>query len=311
MTMPFVSAAASTDLSVAQGGALPAMSCTIAVTVDGQPDIVRISPMPASRTAMARVVQACFDAFPQAARLSISAAGTAPDDRHVQRSEFYQEPHWYPAPRADRMALPLVALPDGRHAPQRPPAPDGLFYDRHDPRISATLTLRAIDPSRDLDLFHGWMNQVRVAFYWDLAQSKEELGLYLERLAADPHAFGAIGSLDGEPSTYFEIYWAKEDRLGSHYDAEDYDRGWHALVGERRHLGRARTTAWFRAITHCLFLDDRRTGRIVGEPRADHLKMLAHGIASGYVKEKEFDFPHKRSALMVCPRASFFRDIQL
>ncbi|WP_282607869.1 GNAT family N-acetyltransferase [Pelagibius sp. Alg239-R121] len=195
--------------------------------------------------------------------------------------------------------------------PLRPPEPAGLVYERFDPTLGMTVSFRAIDRERDLGTFHNWMNDGRVAFFWELAQSESALAEYLDNLKHDPHAFGLIGCFDGDPFGYFEIYWAKEDRLGSYYDADDFDRGWHGLVGNRRHLGHAKTLAWLRAVTHYLFIDDIRTRKVVGEPKASHTKLLRYADAVAYYKVKEFDFPHKRSALMHCDRETFFETVQL
>ncbi|HSK41074.1 MAG TPA: GNAT family N-acetyltransferase, partial [Arenibaculum sp.] len=230
-------------------------------------------------------------------------------DRYAvcRRSAFLQVPLLWHAPGAvvPFPTMPVPCIHGGTH-PQRPPAPHGTVYERFLPDIGMTLTFRTIDRVRDLDLFHSWMNDGRVAYYWELARPKDELAAYLEQLDADPHAYALIGSLDGDPACYFETYWAKEDRLGAYYEADDFDRGWHVLVGNTAHLGRKKTASWFRSINHYLFLDDPRTRRIVGEPRAEHVRMLRYAEQTGFVKVKEFDFPHKRSALMRCDRDPFF-----
>ncbi|WP_395664367.1 GNAT family N-acetyltransferase [Methylocella sp.] len=185
------------------------------------------------------------------------------------------------------------------------------MYRRHMPDLGVELSLRPIDRRRDLALFHGWMNQKRVDFFWDMAKTMDELDAYLAEQEADPHTVGVIGAVDDEPAAYFEFYWAKEDRLGAHYEAQDYDRGWHGLIGNPRFLGRARTLAWFRSLTHYLFLDEPRTLRIVGEPRATHVKMLSYCDDVAYDQVKEFDFPHKRAMLVMCRRERFFRDVPI
>lgn len=201
--------------------------------------------------------------------------------------------------------------PEDRLPPLRPPRPGGPMYDRWLPELGMTVSLRPIDRRADLSMFHHWMNQGRVAFFWELAKSEEELDAYLAAQEADPHIFGVIASFDGEPTGYFEFYWAKEDRLGPYYEHEDFDRGWHGLIGNPRHLGRPKTLALFRSVTHYLFLDDPRTCRIMGEPRASHQKMLSYAADAGYVTLKEFDFPHKRAALVCCERDRFFREVLL
>ena len=48
---------------------------------------------------------------------------------------------------------------------------------------------------------------------------------------------------------------------------------------------------------------------MVGEPRVDNAKLLRYADALAYDKVKEFDFPHKRAALMHCWRDPFFERV--
>jgi RimJ/RimL family protein N-acetyltransferase len=111
---------------------------------------------------------------------------------------------------------------------------------------------------------------------------------------------------DGQPFGYFEIYWAKEDRIAPYYPADDYDRGVHMLVGEQRWRGPHRVAAWLPSLAHFMFLDDPRTRNVVAEPRADNAKMIGYMQQAGFCKLKEFDFPHKRAAMMLLSREVFF-----
>jgi RimJ/RimL family protein N-acetyltransferase len=152
------------------------------------------------------------------------------------------------------------------------------------------------------------MNEPRVAAFWELSGSREEHAAYLERLRTDAHILPLIGRFDGEPFGYFEAYWAKEDRIAPFYDAGDYDRGLHMLVGEARFRGPERVAAWLSSLAHYLFLDDPRTEHVVSEPRADNARMIDYLASRGFYKAKCFDFPHKRAAMMVLPRESFFSE---
>ncbi len=244
--------------------------------------------------------------------LALISAGSEGLNLTCARKHFFQSAApWLQGRPASAMPLSSVTEMGKIRHPQRPPEPSGVVYERYDPVIDMTISFRTINRDVDLETFYSWMNDGRVAFFWELAQSEEELAAYLENLHKDPHAFGLIGSFDGDPFGYFETYWAKEDRLGSYYDADDYDRGWHGLVGNRRHLGHAKTLAWLRALTHYLFIDDLRSRKVVGEPRASHTKLLRYADAVAYYKVKEFDFPHKRSALMHCDRETFFETVRL
>ena len=246
-------------------------------------------------------------ALAAAAAYGVAAASGAP---RIRRRQLLQLPLLW---RQDPRPLPYprwpIPTPDGRSHPERPALAHGVAYDRFDPLLGMRMSFRRIDLARDLAMFHAWMNDARVSYFWELARSEAELADYLVRLEADPHAWPLIGCFDGDPAGYFEVYWGKEDRLGPYYEAHDYDRGWHGLIGNRRHLGAAKTAGWLRGLTHFLFLDDPRTEKMVGEPRVDSVKLLRYADALAYEKVKEFDFPHKRAALMHCWRERFFAEV--
>ena len=63
------------------------------------------------------------------------------------------------------------------------------------------------------------------------SRSLDEHRHYLERLQGTSRAQAVLGCFDDEPFAYFEIYWAKEDRIAPYYDAGDYDADWVAVVG--------------------------------------------------------------------------------
>ena len=186
--------------------------------------------------------------------------------------------------------------------PQRPAKPQGEVYRRFDPQLGAWISLRTLDIELDLERFNRWQNTPRVLAFWDEGGSLEEHRQYLEKLADDPHTLTLIGCFDDQPFAYFEAYWAKEDRIAPFYDAGDYDRGIHMLVGEQAHRGPHKVASWISALTDYLLQDDPRTRRIVAEPRADNAKMIGYMQSQGYKRIKEFDFPHKRAALMVLER---------
>lgn len=264
----------------------------------------------------AALLSAIFCDHPEAA--AVQLRGDEPHALHA--AGFIAQPETVAAcPRAGFFQLPwlwhamgvhpaLPPLPGEATHPPRPAQPQGTVYQRHDPVIGAQLGFRVIDPDIDLARFHAWMNQGRVAYYWEKAWNESALHDYLLELAATPHTFGLIALMDGEPIGYFEPYWTLEDRLGPYYEAESWDRGWHGLIGSRRHLGRTRTHAWARALFHYLFLDDPRTQRVVGEPRVDNSKLVKALEPLGCSVDFAFDFPHKRAWLMRCERRRFFAE---
>ncbi|WP_420997398.1 GNAT family N-acetyltransferase [Cupriavidus sp. 30B13] len=218
---------------------------------------------------------------------------------------LWQLPELWMAPAPG--AYPLrYALTAGRRHPQRRPKPRGVVYARHIPWLGQTLTLRAATIGQDLPLLHRWMNDPDVAYFWQEDGDEARHRAYLQGLLDDPHMLPLIAAFDGQPFGYFEVYWAKENRIAPFYDAHDHDRGWHVLIGEPAFRGKPFLTAWFPAIQHYQFLDDARTQRIVGEPRADHARQIANLDKAGFSKIKEFDFPHKRAMLVMLLRERFF-----
>lgn len=224
----------------------------------------------------------------------------------TERQAFWQLPaSWQRAAAAAGYPQQLI-ISDGKRHPRRPPKPQGEVYRRFDARLYAWISLRTLDIDTDLQRFNRWQNSPRVLAFWQEGGSLEQHRDYLQKLADDPHSVTLIGCIDDEPFAYFEAYWAKEDRIAPFYSAGDYDRGIHMLVGEEHHRGPHKVAAWLAALVHWLFLDDPRTHRVVSEPRADNQRMIDHLQALGFCREKHFDFPHKRAALMSLSREAFF-----
>lgn len=221
-----------------------------------------------------------------------------------ERGVFWQRPA--PWVRAQPVYPERLVMSEGRRHPRRPPKPSGEVYRRFDARLGAWFSLRTLDIEADLERFNRWQNSPRVLAFWQEGGSLDHHRAYLQRLADDPHTLTLVGCFDDEPFAYFEAYWAKEDRIAPFYAVDDYDRGIHMLVGEERHRGPHKVAAWLAGLTHYLFLDDPRTRRVVAEPRADNARMIAHMQGLGFCREKEFDFPHKRAALMAISRERFF-----
>jgi hypothetical protein len=224
----------------------------------------------------------------------------------VSRATFWQHPQpWLTAPSSGGMPLRYTVTNERRH-PVRPPTPSGEIYARHMPQVGMTFSLRTVDIDTHADLFSGWMNLDRVAHFWDQRGTSDEHAAYLAERLADPHMHPMIGYFDDTPFGYFEFYWAKEDCIAPFYDAHDYDRGLHLLIGDPRFQSAGKLHAWWSGVLHYMFVDDPRTPRLGGEPRVDHVLHIAYMHRLGFYTLKEFDFPHKRAALTVIERETFF-----
>ncbi|MEL4014557.1 N(6)-hydroxylysine O-acetyltransferase [Dryocola clanedunensis] len=229
----------------------------------------------------------------------------------VHREAFWQLPLWLSAPRKTASGEMIFDAEREIYHPQRPARPEGEVYRRYDPRVRRTLSFRVADPALDSERFTRWMNDPRVEFFWEQSGPLDVQTAYLERQLTGKHAFPLIGCFDDRPFSYFEIYWAAEDRIGRHYPWQAFDRGLHLLVGEQEWRGAHFVQSWLRGLSHYLLLDQPASQRLVLEPRADNQRLFRHLEPAGYATIKEFDFPHKRSRLVMAERHSFFSEVGL
>ncbi|WP_324768828.1 GNAT family N-acetyltransferase [Pokkaliibacter plantistimulans] len=227
----------------------------------------------------------------------------------VEAERFWQSPLlWLNQPLTPAFPQRYVMDANGRRHPLRPLKRNGTLYRRYIPWLGQTLSLRTLELDADLPCFNRWMNDPRVAHFWQEQGDMQQHREYLQKQAADPHSQTLIACFDEQPFAYFEVYWAREDRIAPFYQVEDYDRGWHLLVGEDAYRGRPWFSAWFPSLQHFLLLDDPRTQRIVAEPRHDNARLIGHAQQLGFANLKGFDFPHKRAQLLMLSRETFFSE---
>lgn len=277
-----------------------------------------VPPIPALLAA----IEGTFSCYPATVRLrlqlpsvlhaNLCSAGIAVKDSYGElwayTELFWQLPTlWITSP--DKCTYPYQPIfENGKRHPRRPPNPSGTVYQRHIPWLDATLSFRVLDLELDLERFNRWMNDPVVAYFWEEQGDMQQHRERLESTFYNPSVLPLIGCIDEEPFGYFEVYWAKEDRIGTYYDVGDFDRGWHVLIGEAAFRGQPYVAAWMPSISHYLLLDDCRTQRLVIEPRIDNAKMLRNLAQCGYAHVKTFDFPHKRAMLCIQLREHFFSE---
>jgi len=229
-------------------------------------------------------------------------------DNTIYSGDLYQlSLNWLEHPERNSFPLRYTST-NGRRHPVRRPSAHQTLYSRYIPWINKTIRFERADPTRHLGYFHKWMNDPRVDVFWEESGTEAKHQAFLEDRLNDPRTEPLIGFFDDAPFGYFELYWAQEDRLGEHYTAEDFDRGWHVAIGEEAFRGKEYLTAWLPSLMHYMFLDDPRTQRIVGEPDAGHDQQIRNLLRSGFAGLKQVRFPHKTSLLVMLLRERFFDD---
>lgn len=154
----------------------------------------------------------------------------------------------------------------------------------------------------DYELLTAWMNDPEVAEFWELDGPPERTLAYLTEQRRSTHAAAYIGTLDGTPMSYWELYWADLDPLAAHYDAKPYDGGIHLLLGPGEFRGRGLGARLLRDVADVVFLRGDEVRRVVAEPDVRNVRSIAAFERAGFVRAADLELPTKRAALMIKTR---------
>ncbi|KXN65828.1 hypothetical protein CONCODRAFT_80679 [Conidiobolus coronatus NRRL 28638] len=187
------------------------------------------------------------------------------------------------------------------------PSPGQLLYSRYIPELDNTLTIKVFDMEQNLEDFHNWMNTDRVNEFWQERGSMEYHKSYILNLFDNKSNFPVIAYFDGEPFAYFEFYWAKEALIGKYYEADNFDRGSHMLIGNEKFRGKDRIMAWMPSMCHYLMLDHPKTKNVMAEPHARNEKIHRCFYKNLYNKIDLVQFPHKPAVLVQMQRDTLFK----
>lgn len=183
-------------------------------------------------------------------------------------------------------------------------------YQIYDRSIEKTISLRQITMERDLGRLHTWLGSDHVNPYWRLDLP---LPAFRDRLAEkldDGHLTPYVGCLDHVPMSYWECYWAAEDDVANHYDADPADQGVHLLIGPEEYLSNGYALPLMRAVVAMQFRHPE-TQRVIAEPDARNERVVHVFEQCGFESRGEFRFDEaeKDALLMVCEREQFEADV--
>ncbi|ALV55534.1 ornibactin biosynthesis protein [Burkholderia cenocepacia] len=244
-------------------------------------------------------------AWPAVALDALRASGVLADGGRCLRDGWAQQADLWRV----GLHLPCATLPtitDGRRHPRRPPAPRGEVYARDLPALGVRFTLRGWQPAEDAERLARWFDEPRVRDGWPGAPPAQRGAEDRQPQEADPHVTPLIGCFDGEPFAYFEAFWLKEDALGPHVAACDYDRGLRMLVGESRWRGPHRVAGWLPSVVHYLFLGDLRTEAVGCAVPAGHTRVADHLARHGFARQRRLALADAQPLWMRTLRETFF-----
>ena len=156
---------------------------------------------------------------------------------------------------------------------------------------------------RDLDLVAAWMNDPVVAAFWELAGPADLTEHHIRaQLDGDGRSVPCLGTLDGVPMSYWEVYRADLDPLARHYPARPHDTGVHLLLGPAACRGRGLGGVLLRALTDRALARRPAAQRVVAEPDVRNLPSLSAFRKAGFRRAADLDLPGKRAALMIRDR---------
>ncbi|MGH3327369.1 MAG: GNAT family N-acetyltransferase [Streptomycetales bacterium] len=171
---------------------------------------------------------------------------------------------------------------------------------------AGVFALHPVEPERDLDLLYAWMNDPVVARFWELAVSRQRIAGYLcDRIGSagrPPYLEPYLGSLDGAPMSYFELYRADLDPLAAHYPARPFDAGVHLLLGPPHARGRGLGAVLLHAVSGWQLASCPQATRVVAEPDVRNVASVRAFGRAGFRRAADIDLPRKRAALMVRDR---------
>jgi hypothetical protein len=180
------------------------------------------------------------------------------------------------------------------------PASKEIFYSRYFPKENVTISLRPIDLDRDLEMLHEWFHREHSLKIWQMNWPVSKLETYYRTLLAGEMLYAYIGEANGEPTCYFEVYWAVRDLVGEYYDVLPTDYGTHQYIApvdpKKKYV-----SPFTQCIVDYVFAQPQ-VGKMVGEGSVDSLASLMNKLHVGFKVEKVIEMPHKKANLNFCYR---------
>lgn len=181
----------------------------------------------------------------------------------------------------------LTDLSDAVRAVAAPPTPI----------VADPYAIRPADPAADAELVSGWMNRPHLVEAWEYDWPPERWRRHLQAQVDGDYSRPFIGSFNGEPAGYIELYRAAKDSIAPRYAADPHDIGIHAAIADLRYVNRGLAAFLLPRIVASVFELEPNCRRIMFDP--DHRNTGARRLCewAGCTFLGEHDMSNRRMAL--------------
>ena len=167
--------------------------------------------------------------------------------------------------------------------------------------------LRQVRYPDDLPLLHRWMHTEHVIPQWQLNKPELELHIFFEKMLADDHQRLYLITLDGAPIGYTEVYECARDRLARYYPADNYDMGFHVLLGEQECLGRGHFQPIYLMLGDFILRHNPKSEKVVGEPDVTIPLFRFFAKSLAIEAQCQLQMPEKTATLYFWHREQFYQ----
>jgi RimJ/RimL family protein N-acetyltransferase len=157
--------------------------------------------------------------------------------------------------------------------------------------LPGTICFRSLQLSTDLDLIHGWVNQVYARRFWQLNGTKTLVENTYAELLKNPQAHSFIGLFNYQPVCQVDLYLIAGDELRDYVNAGPDDCGLHFLMSPPNPQQKGLTVPMLRTFLEFYF-SFQLAERIYAEPdkENDFANLLARKVGFQYVKTIELSY---------------------
>ncbi|GHG01503.1 GNAT family N-acetyltransferase [Streptomyces zaomyceticus] len=151
-----------------------------------------------------------------------------------------------------------------------------------------TVTVRPIDPDRDAELLHGWVNEERSRFWGMVGTTVEQVRDIYAHLDSLTTHHGFLVSRDDEPVALLQTYDPEADRVSECYEVLPGDVGAHFLIAPNAAPQPGFTGSLLSVLVGFTLRDHTR---VVVEPDAANEKAIARMVRAGFELGPEVVLP--------------------